>query len=204
MVGDELDETNFGFNTKTIIIDMTDLDLPVLKSNYFGTTPAIDHNGYTKGNEFYLANYRAGLRLIDITSINSGTISEIGFFDTFPTSNSNSFNGAWSVYPYFASGNIIVSDIERGLFVLRKGATLSNESFDKQTFSMYPNPSKEYSKITSNEMIYSVNIFNTIGQKIKSFENINSNEFEINTSNFSNGLYMIVINKTISKKLIIE
>ncbi|WP_339835779.1 T9SS type A sorting domain-containing protein [uncultured Flavobacterium sp.] len=69
---------------------------------------------------------------------------------------------------------------------------------------MYPNPSKEYSKITSNEMIYSVNIFNTIGQKIKSFENINSNEFEINTSNFSNGLYMIVINKTISKKLIIE
>lgn len=30
-----------------------------------------------------------------------------------------SFNGAWSNYPYFDSGIIIVSDMERGLFVLR-------------------------------------------------------------------------------------
>lgn len=204
MVGDELDESNFGFNTKTIIVDMTDLDLPVLKSNYFGTTPAIDHNGYTKGNDFYLANYRAGLRLIDITSINSGTLNEIGFFDTYPTSNSNSFNGAWSVYPYFASGNIIISDIERGLFVVRKSAALSNENFEKQTFNLYPNPSKYVSKITSTEIINSVDIFNNIGQRIKSYKNINSNDFEFNTSELSSGLYLVVVNKTTSKKLIIE
>ncbi|HFE45923.1 MAG TPA: choice-of-anchor B family protein, partial [Nannocystis exedens] len=30
------------------------------------------------------------------------------------------FNGAWGNYPYFESGIIVVSDIERGLFVLRK------------------------------------------------------------------------------------
>lgn len=204
MVGDELDESNFGFNTKTILIDMTDLDLPVLKSNYFGTTPAIDHNGYTKGNEFYLANYRAGLRLMDITNINSGTMTEIGYFDTYPTSNSNSFNGAWSVYPYFASGNIIISDIERGLFIVRKGGALSNQSFNQQTFSLFPNPSKEFSKITSNEIINSVAIFNNLGQKVKSFQKINSNDFEINTAQFTSGLYLIVVNGIISKKLIIE
>jgi hypothetical protein len=204
MVGDELDESNFGFNTKTILIDMTDLDLPVLKSNYFGATPAIDHNGYTKGNEFYLANYRAGLRLMDITNINSGTMTEIGYFDTYPTSNSNSFNGAWSVYPYFASGNIIISDIERGLFVVRKGGALSNQSFNQQTFSLFPNPSKEFSKITSNEIINSVAIFNNLGQKVKAFEKINSNDFEINTAQFTSGLYLIVVNGIISKKLIIE
>ncbi|HHN78484.1 MAG TPA: hypothetical protein ENK11_07420, partial [Phycisphaerales bacterium] len=28
------------------------------------------------------------------------------------------FNGAWSVYPFFPSGTVIVSDIERGLFIL--------------------------------------------------------------------------------------
>ncbi|WP_339889053.1 choice-of-anchor B family protein [uncultured Flavobacterium sp.] len=204
LAGDELDESNFGFNTKTLIIDMTDLDAPVLKSNYFGVTPAIDHNGYTKGNDFYLANYRAGLRLLDISSINAGTMNEIGFFDTYPTSNSNSFNGAWSVYPYFASGNIIISDIERGLFVVRKSAALSNENFEKQSFSMHPNPSKYLTTITSNEIITSVEVFNTIGQNIKSYKNINSNDFEINTSEFTTGLYMVVVNKTISKKLIIE
>lgn len=204
MVGDELDESTFGFNTKTIIIDMTDLDLPVLKSNYFGTTPAIDHNGYTKGNEFYLANYRAGLRIIDITSINAGTINEVGYFDTYPTSNSNSFNGAWSVYPYFASGNIIISDIERGLFVVQKNGVLKNEIFERDSYTLYPNPSKQFSKITSNALIKSITIFNNLGQKVKSFDDVNLHEFEINTSELSSGLYIVFINQKTAIKLAVE
>ena len=38
---------------------------------------------------------------------------------SYPSSDSASFNGAWSNYPYFESGNVIVSGIEQGLFVLR-------------------------------------------------------------------------------------
>ena len=34
--------------------------------------------------------------------------------------NSPFFNGAWSVYPYFQSRNIIISDINLGLFIVRK------------------------------------------------------------------------------------
>ena len=34
--------------------------------------------------------------------------------------NSEAFNGAWSVYPYFKSENIIVSDINSGLFIVKK------------------------------------------------------------------------------------
>lgn len=33
---------------------------------------------------------------------------------------SEAFNGAWSVYPYFKSENIIVSDINSGLFIVKK------------------------------------------------------------------------------------
>jgi hypothetical protein len=29
------------------------------------------------------------------------------------------FTGSWSVYPYFASGYIVVNSIERGLFVVK-------------------------------------------------------------------------------------
>jgi hypothetical protein len=32
------------------------------------------------------------------------------------------FGGAWSVYPYFESGHILVNSIERGLFVLKMAA----------------------------------------------------------------------------------
>ena len=86
----------------------------------FGPNAAIDHNGYVKGNTYYQANYTAGLRMIDISDIAGRNLTEVGFFDTHPENNATSFNGAWSVYPYFASGNLIISDIERGLFIVRK------------------------------------------------------------------------------------
>jgi len=122
ILGDEVDEQSFGFNTKTLIFDFTDLDNPSLSSTYFGPTEAIDHNGYVKGNNYYLANYRAGMRVLDITNISASTnsMTEIGFFDTFPNSDSANFNGVWSLYPYFNSGNIIIGDIEGGLFIVRK------------------------------------------------------------------------------------
>lgn len=120
ILGDELDETGFGFNSRTIVFDFSDLDNPSFKTQYLGPTSAIDHNGYVKGNLFYLANYTAGLRVIDISDITNGNLTEVGFFDTFPGNNNASFDGVWSVYPYFNSGNIVVSDIDSGLFIVRK------------------------------------------------------------------------------------
>ena len=120
LLGDELDEQNFGFNTKTVVFDFTDLDNPILHFNYNGPTPAIDHNGYVKGNTFYLANYTAGVRFLDITNISGKNMTETGFFDTYPSNNGASFNGVWNVYPYFESGKIVVSDINTGLFILKK------------------------------------------------------------------------------------
>ena len=122
ILGDELDEQGLGFNTKTLIFDFTDLDNPVLSSNHFGATLAIDHNGYVKDNEYYLANYRAGMRVFNIDNIGaaSNALTETHYFDTYPPNDNANFNGTWSVYPYFGSGNIIISDIEKGLFIVRK------------------------------------------------------------------------------------
>lgn len=119
ILGDETDELGFGNNTRTIVFDFTDLDNPSFKMEYEGPTGAIDHNGYVKGNSYFQASYTAGLRIIDISDINGNNMTETGYFDTHPESNNTSFNGAWSVYPYFPSGNIIISDIERGLFIIR-------------------------------------------------------------------------------------
>ncbi|MGV8835330.1 Calx-beta domain-containing protein, partial [Cellvibrio sp.] len=44
---------------------------------------------------------------------------EAGFFDTYPIANSASFNGAWGTYPFLPSGNILVNDINSGLYVIR-------------------------------------------------------------------------------------
>lgn len=122
LLGDEGDESGFGFNTRTIVFDLLDLDAPKVLYDYIGPTAAIDHNGYIKGNTFYLANYTAGLREIDITNI-ATSMEEIGFFDTHPNDDNASFDGAWSSYPFFESGNIIISDRENGLFIVKKRST---------------------------------------------------------------------------------
>lgn len=121
IVGDELDELNFGFNSRTLVFDLIDLDNPQLSSDYFGPTTAIDHNGYVKGNIYYLANYTHGMSEIDLSGIGSGNLFESGYFDTHPEGDAAAFRGAWSVYPYFSSGNIIISDINLGFFVVKRG-----------------------------------------------------------------------------------
>ncbi len=120
LLGDELDELRAGYNTRTVIFDFTDLDNPVHYFDYVTENSAIDHNGYVKGNLFYQASYTAGVRIIDIANIESKSLTEVGFFDTFPVNDATSFSGVWNVYPYFESGVIVVSDIQKGLFLIKK------------------------------------------------------------------------------------
>ena len=85
-----------------------------------GNTLAIDHNGYPNGNNYYLANYTAGIRVLDLSQIGEKSLTEIGFFDTYPENDNAAFDGVWNVYPFFISNNIIISDIDRGLFIILK------------------------------------------------------------------------------------
>lgn len=117
-VDDELDEgRGYVDRTRTLVFDVTDLDNPELATSYLGETSAIDHNQYIKGNYSYQANYESGLRILDVSAPESP--AEVGFFDTYPESDTTSFQGAWSVYPFFDRNFVVVSGIEEGLFVLR-------------------------------------------------------------------------------------
>jgi len=115
-LNDELDEQNGLVNvTTTRVINVADLANPFLAGTFTSGTPSIDHNMYTRDGLIFQANYRSGLRVFDGSDAVNPV--EVGFFDTFPTSDSAQFNGAWSVYPFFESNTVILSDIERGLFV---------------------------------------------------------------------------------------
>ena len=49
------------------------------------------------------------MRVVDISDIANGNMTETGYFDVFIYGNSAGYDGAWNVYPYFESGNIIIS-----------------------------------------------------------------------------------------------
>jgi len=119
LMNDELDELNFGHNTRTYVWDLQDLDNPQQTFAYTAAVAATDHNLYIRDQYAFLANYKSGLRILDLSGIAQADIREVAFFDTYPANDSSGFDGAWSVYPFFDSGTVVVSDISRGLFVLR-------------------------------------------------------------------------------------
>jgi len=97
-------------------MDLTD---PALHLNYFSAVNAIDHNGYSMGDQFFIASYTAGLRVLDLSGIEEKQVEEMGYFDTYPATNRATFNGAWNVYPFFESGVVAINDIESGLFLVK-------------------------------------------------------------------------------------
>jgi choice-of-anchor B domain-containing protein len=116
-LNDELDESDGKVATTTTrIINVEDLNNPFFVGTFTSGRTAIDHNLYVKGNTIYQANYTSGIRVFDNSDPTAPV--EYAFFDTIAEFDSpQGFNGTWSVFPYFPSGTVIASDIEKGLFV---------------------------------------------------------------------------------------
>lgn len=125
-INDELDE-NGTIPTTTHILDVSDLDNATYASSFDNGNLAIGHNLYTANGLLFEANYRSGVRIFETSNPLAPT--EIAFFDTFIENDNANFNGVWSIYPYFASGVLVVSDIEKGLFILWVGDPLLEFSF---------------------------------------------------------------------------
>ncbi len=116
-VQDELDERDNGLSTTLRVVSIADLTAPSIMTSWTGPTRAIDHNGFVRGNRYYMSNYSRGLTILDIT--NPASAIPVGRFDTYPTSDDVGFPGNWGTYPFLPSGNIALSDIDSGFYMVR-------------------------------------------------------------------------------------
>ncbi|MDX1658344.1 MAG: choice-of-anchor B family protein [Nitriliruptorales bacterium] len=119
--GDELDELLGTVSaTTTYIADVSDLDAPATITPFTHETTSIDHNIYVHKGLIFEANYSAGLRVMDFTdeSLADGELTQVAFFDVDPGPEAPAFAGAWTAYPFFRSGTIVLNSFDSGLFVL--------------------------------------------------------------------------------------
>ncbi len=204
LLGDEADEFDFGFNTRTVVFDVSDLDNIDIHMEYFGETSSVDHNGYVLGDKYYLANYSSGLRVIDISDIENGVMTPEGYFDSYPSNNSANYAGSWNVYPYFESKNIVISGTN-GFTLVKDNSTLGTSDFESENFNLYPNPANN--KLTVNSKIDPINqieIFNVLGQRVINLNFSSTLSENINISSLNSGMYLVKINNLTTKRLIVK
>ena len=114
------DET---FNRGLKHIDVSDFEDPqvldVFRSKLEAPTDtaSIAHNPFIRGDLVFISYYHDGIQVWDISQ--GEDVSRVAYLDTEPNNtNYAGFTGNWGVYPFLPSGNLVVSDMKHGLFVV--------------------------------------------------------------------------------------
>lgn len=94
-------------------------DITVVDTIDAGSTSplTIPHNQVVAGNFLYSSYYYDGLQVYDIS--NPAKPVRVMEYSTSSRPHNNSYEGAWGVYPLLPSGNILISDMQEGLFVVK-------------------------------------------------------------------------------------
>ena len=179
-----MQDENHGYDVK--IIDVSDLNnITVLSTLNSGeNAQSMAHNGIIKGDFLYLAYYHDGLRVFDISDPSNPI--QVCNYDTYSPSSYNSYKGAWGVYPYLPSGNIIVSDMQSGLYVLDCTIPVNSVKNINQNLNIYPNPAKDYFNV--NIDANKIEIYDISSRKIT--QQIIATNHKFYRDNIANGLYI--------------
>jgi hypothetical protein len=176
------------------MMNVDDLDNPVIVGFYESDNPAIDHNLYTHNGRLYASNYNSGLRVSTI--LDDGSIEPQGYFDTYPMNDSTEFFGTWSNYPYFPSGSIAVSNRLDGLFILRASNTIGVEEtlIETPLLGLTPNPASSSVLLSGSFAHCNIVVYDLSGReslRVNTVPAVNGLNLDINS--LTEGAYIVSI-----------
>lgn len=197
--GDYMVVTNEGGSNHAFIWDIRDFNNITQVYEFIPYENSMVHNAYFKGDSLYMAHYRAGAIVYDVSNINAPV--EVGHYDTYPGSGT-AYQGAWNIYPYFESGKIIVSDISTGLYVIKMGTSVNithNNGMNPEKYELaqnYPNPFNPLTRIDFNipsSGHVSIKVYDNTGREVSTLLNENkmSGAYSVyfDGANMSSGIY---------------
>ena len=152
---------------------------------------SIPHNQIINGNYLYTAYYHDGFYVHDISNPSIPIL--MGYYDTFEPNHHDSYMGAWGVYPFLPSGNILLSDMQTGLYVFEVNYEnpLSDDEMLVNKTKIYPNPSDGIINLELTS-VSKVELYNFQGSKFYAASDVLN--LQIRTDMFSEGIYILKIN----------
>ena len=165
------------------------------------SSPNPIHNIFILGNYAHISYYKDGYVVLDITDPTDPKF--VGQYDTYPGTGGGTYNGAWGVYPYLPSGNVIVSDMSTGLYICKftpPVTNLNDDNLNPDEFRLeqnYPNPFNPSTKIEyqiSTPDFVSLKIYGVLGNEVANLVNetksAGSYEVLFDASELPSGIYL--------------
>ena len=181
------DET-WGMRMKMLdISDFSNIEVVAL----FGSSVdenSIPHNQIINGNYLYTAYYHDGFYVHDISDPFTPIL--IGYYDTFEPDHHESYMGAWGVYPFLPSGNILISDMQTGLYLFEVNYDnpLLTDVLVNNKNAIYPNPCSDVLNLNLTNKSQ-VNLYDIQGNKVFNASDVYN--IQLNTNFLSNGIYIL-------------
>lgn len=183
------------FNVRDLTVwdlsDRTNWDLKVSQWQSSSSSPI--HNVFVRGNYAHISYYEDGYMVLDISDPENPQIA--AQYDTDPTPSIGEYKGAWGCYPYLPSGNVLISDMQTGLYVLQfddgtpveltsftATSNLNDVMLNWTTATESNNSGFEIERRTTDEFI-SIGFVNGKGNSTE------PNQYSYTDKNLSNGKY---------------
>lgn len=111
-----LADENHGFDMKILdVSDLCELEVAGTFNADVENVSSIAHNQIVACNYLYVSYYYDGLRIYDVSNPTEPEL--VRYYDTYLEPDGRQYRGAWGIYPFLPSGNILLSDMQGGLFV---------------------------------------------------------------------------------------
>ena len=182
-------DEDWGYDMKVLdISNLSNINVTATFSSEIHAN-SIPHNQLIKDNYVYVSSYHDGLQIYDISDQQNPF--KVASFSTYLMDDHDSYRGAWGVYPFLPSGNILVSDMQYGLYVLENTGFNIVDDENKKLF-LSPNPAHNtiQIKLPENEITLELFIYDLKGQIIDKKQISNENNI-LSVSGLNDGIYLV-------------
>ncbi len=154
---------------------------------------SIPHNPCFNGDLLHVAWYEDGYWLWNVSDPAHAQL--LGYYDMHPEPYSNSYKGAWGVYPFLPSGHVLISEMQHGLFVLdidQAVGLVEKHNCGNAVLTIAPNPVQDEARIRIPSGTMTLLVTDAMGREVIHRERVTGPEVRIDTRTFAPGLYTVI------------